>query len=112
MTRWAMGMSILGSVLVAGLLIGCEANQPPEDSKSYDPNIDAPPTNLPVTENPDLVADQTKLARNKPTPTAGSTGSTATPTPPSTQPGDADATTQPDTGTDATTAPDAGGGSE
>ena len=61
MRRWAMGTRI-AVVVLAGLLIGCEANQPPDDTAEYDPQIDAPPTNLVVQVDHNLLADQAKLA--------------------------------------------------
>ena len=66
MKHWAMGMRILGVVLVAGLLFGCEKNQPPDEAAPYDSTTAVPPTNLQVNPNPDLLADQTKLAGAKP----------------------------------------------
>jgi len=62
MTHWAMGMRILGIVLAAGLVVGCEKNEPPEEATVYDPNIDAPPSPLVVNPSPDLLADQATLA--------------------------------------------------
>jgi hypothetical protein len=52
----------LAVVVLAGLLIGCEANQPPDDTPEYDPQIDAPPTNLVVQVDHNLLADQAELA--------------------------------------------------
>ena len=65
MKRWAMVMRILGVVLAAGLMFGCEKNQPPEEATPYNPNVDAPPTNLQINPNPDLLADQATLASAK-----------------------------------------------
>ena len=84
MRHWAMGMRVLGIVLVAGLLLGCEKTQPPEDTTVYDPNIDAPANTLVVTPNPDLLADQAKLAGKS----SSSTGSSGTGTTSGTTPGD------------------------
>jgi hypothetical protein len=56
-----MAMRLLGALLAAAL-IGCEANQPPEEASEYDPNVDAPPTNLVVQADENLLADQAKLA--------------------------------------------------
>lgn len=58
-----MGMRILGIVLAAGLVFGCEKTQPPEDTTVYDPAIDAPPSPLVVDPSPNLLDDQAKLAR-------------------------------------------------
>ncbi len=58
MKHWAMGMRILVVVAAAGLMLGCEKNQPPEEATPYNPNVDAPPTNLQINPNPDLLSDQ------------------------------------------------------
>ena len=65
MKHLAMGMRILGVALAAGLMFGCEKNQPPEDATPYNPKVDAPPTNLQINPNPDLLADQATLASAK-----------------------------------------------
>jgi hypothetical protein len=78
MKHWAMAMKIMGVVLAAGLMFGCEKNQPPEEPPPYDPKVDAPPTNLQINPSPDLLADQTKLYGAKiaasATPAAGAPG--------------------------------------
>ncbi len=81
MRHWAMGTRILGIVLAAGLLLGCEATEPPEDTTVYDPNIDAPASTLVVAPNPDLLADQANLARKS----SGGVTASGTGTPPTTQ---------------------------
>jgi len=81
-----MGMRVLGIVLAAGLLLGCEKTEPPEDTTVYDPNIDAPANTLVVDPNPDLLADQAKLAGKS----SSSTGSSGTGTTSGTTPGDTD----------------------
>jgi hypothetical protein len=58
-------MRILGVALAAGLMFGCEKNQPPEEATPYNPKVDAPPTNLQINPNPDLLADQATLASAK-----------------------------------------------
>ena len=65
MKHLAMGMRILGVALAAGLMFGCEKNQPPEEATPYNPKVDAPPTNLQINPNPDLLADQATLAGAK-----------------------------------------------
>jgi len=81
MKHWAMEMRILGVLLVAGLMFGCEKNQPPENATPYNPDIDAPPTNLQVNPDPDLLADQASLSGAKPAaaPVAGTRGEAENP---------------------------------
>ncbi|HUS92233.1 MAG TPA: hypothetical protein VM695_10310 [Phycisphaerae bacterium] len=83
MKYWAMGLLSLG-VALAGVMVGCESDQPPEEVSQFDPNIDAPPTNLLVSPDPALLADQAKLAdvqaREAATVT-GSAGATTRPGP-------------------------------
>ena len=87
MRHWATPMRILCVVLAFGLAAGCEKNREPEDATPYDPEVDAPPTNLPVNPNPNLLADQAKLARPGAdgAGAAGSSGSSGTPEAPSGQ---------------------------
>jgi hypothetical protein len=61
-----MEMRILVVVAAAGLMFGCEKNQPPEEATPYNPSIDAPPTNLQVNPHPDLLADQARVSGVKP----------------------------------------------
>ena len=66
MKHWAMGMRILVVVAAAGLMLGCEKNQPPEEAAPYNPSIDAPPTNLQLNPDMALLADQARLSGVKP----------------------------------------------
>jgi len=61
MKYWAMAWMVAAATL-AGMTIGCESNQPPEEVTEFDPNVDAQPTNLVVRPAPDLVRDQAALA--------------------------------------------------
>ena len=63
MRHWAMEMRILVVVAAAGLMLGCEKNQPPEDATPYNPSIDAPPTNLQLNPDMALLADQARLSK-------------------------------------------------
>ena len=61
MRHWAIAKWALGLVLVAAMA-SCEKEQPPERTTEYSPSVDAPPTNLVVHPNRDLLADQSKVA--------------------------------------------------
>jgi hypothetical protein len=61
MRYWAIGWMILGAGMM-GVLAGCEGDSPPEEASEYDPEIDAPPSNLVVRSDPDLLTDQALIA--------------------------------------------------
>lgn len=67
MKTWAIGLAVLG-MMAAGLTIGCDADRAPEDTSEYNPEVDAPPTNLDVQPNSDLVDNQVKVAGRQPAP--------------------------------------------
>lgn len=71
MRHWATGMRMLCVVLACGLAVGCNESREPEDATVYDPELDAPPTNLPVNPDPALLDDQATVARPV---AAGTTG--------------------------------------
>ena len=82
----AIAWMILGAGTM-GLLVGCEGDSPPEETADYDPEIDAPPSNLVVRADRDLLADQALIAardrkaaetvKGSGAPAAGGPGATA-----------------------------------
>jgi len=61
MRHWAIAMGVVG-LAAAAMMIGCESNSPPEEAEEYDPQVDAWPTNLQVTPDENLVANQATVA--------------------------------------------------
>jgi hypothetical protein len=63
MRHWAIAKWALGLVLAAAM-VGCEKDQPPDRTTEYNPGVDAPPSNLVVHPNRDLLADQARVAED------------------------------------------------
>jgi len=92
MRYWAIGLAIVGAGM-AGLIIGCESDSPPEESAEYDPEVDAPPTNLAVSEDQNLLCDQALVAARDAKAAAAVAGTSLPPPAATTEP----ATTEPAT---------------
>jgi len=61
MRYWAIGWAILAAGMVS-LTVGCESESASEETAEYDPKIDAPPTNLVVRSDQELLEDQALVA--------------------------------------------------
>ena len=50
-------------VVCLALAVGCRMKTSPEPVEDYDPALDGPPSILSAPENPELMADQARIAR-------------------------------------------------
>lgn len=62
MRHWAT-ILVLPAIVAAAVTVGCESDKPPEDTAEFDRDVDAAPTNLVVAPDWNLLADQSRLAR-------------------------------------------------
>jgi|GEM_PF-3583433 len=65
MRRWAGKLGGIAAILAALALVGCESRPSHDETDTFDPAVDAPPTNLGAASNLDLTADQARLAKER-----------------------------------------------